>query len=193
MQPVQVGASPVCGHCAAIFPSDWPRDRVIESKTLNPVDAARHVLVFTRILYGVRLDKLHDECIVDCINWLRSLRTTSRQLRVIGVPHNLFDLWMEQLNTSKERLQEELRQRPEIAPPPSSEVRRAIRTAMDAVGWEDFGVSVDPDGRRIRILYTPDQEEQRVRRRGIFAAKLREILGADIFELMEIRFRQLED
>ena len=193
MQATLLAASPVCSHCAAIFPSDWPRDRVIESRTLNPVDAARHVLVFTRILYGVKLEKLHDECIVDSVNWLRQLRTTARQLRVVGVPHNLFELWMEQLHSSKEHLQEELRQRPEVRPPAPAEVRRAVRTAMDAIGWEDFGVSVDPDGRRIRILYAADQEEDRVRRRGAFAAKLRELLGAELFDRLEIRFRQLDD
>jgi hypothetical protein len=193
MAPSIVGAAPVCGHCAAIFPSEWPRDRVLEAGSLNPVDCARHVLVFTRILYGVRLDKLHDECIVDSINWLRALRAASRTLRVLGVPRALFDLWTEQLHTARERLQMELRERPEIRVPGSADMRRALRTAMDAVGWEDFGISIDPDRRRIRILYTASQEETRVLRRGVFATKLRELLGNDIYDLLEIRFRQLED
>jgi len=193
MSHPSAAAVPVCGHCAAIFPTDWPRERVIEARTLGPVDAARHVLVFTRILYGVRLDKLHDECMVDCINWLRSLRTASRTLRVLGVPRNLFDVWTEQLHAAREALQAELRVRPDRPTPAPAELRRALRTAMDAVGWEDFGVTVDPDVRRVRILYTPDLEEKRVRRRGAFAARLRELLGADVFDLLEIRFRQLDD
>ena len=82
------------------FPAEWPRDRVLEAGSLNPVDAARHVLVFTRILYGIRLDRLHDECIVDSINWLRSLRTASRTLRVLGVPRALFDLWTDPLEAA---------------------------------------------------------------------------------------------
>ena len=157
------------------------------------MDAARHILVFTRILYGVQLDKLHDECIVDCINWLRRLRATSRQLRVLGVPRGMFDLWTEQLHSAREALQLELQARPDVSVPSTPEIRRALRTAMEAVGWEDFGVSIDPDRRRVRILYTADQEEARVRRRSAFAGKLRELLGADVFELLEIRFRQIDD
>lgn len=188
-----VGAAPVCGHCAAIFPPEWPRDRVLEIGSLNPVDAARHVLVFTRILYGVRLDMLHDECIVDSINWLRALRAASRTVRVLGVPRALFDLWTEQLHAAREKLQAELRDRPEIRVPGSGDMRRALRTAMDSVGWEDFGVSLDPDRRRIRILYTPEQEEKRVMKRSMFATRLRELLGNDVYDLLEIRFRQLDD
>ena len=184
---------PVCSNCAAIFPNDWPHDRVVATKTLTAMDAARQVLVFTRILHGVRLDKLHDECIVDSINWLRSLRGASRTLRVIGVPTKLLDVWMEMLHGAQEALQYELRERPHALVSAPTEIRRALRTAMVAVGWDDFGVSIDPDGRRIRILYAAEQEEARVRRRAAFAAKLREQLGEDAFELLDVRFRQLDD
>lgn len=184
---------PVCSNCAAIFPNDWPRDRVVASKTLSAVDAARQVLVFTRILHGIRLDKLHDECIVDSINWLRSLRAASRTLKVVGVPHKLLDVWMEMLHGAQEALQFELRERPHVMAPAPNDIRRALRTAMSSVGWDDFGVSIDPDGRRIRILYAAEQEEARLRRRAAFAAKLREQLGEDAFERLEVRFRQLDD
>lgn len=183
----------MCGHCAVIFPPEWPRDRVLESGILNAVDAARHVLVFTRILYGVPLDKLHDECIVDSINWLRAVRSASRTLRVVGVPRALFDLWTEQLHTARELLQSELRDRPEVRLPEAVDIRRALRTAMDAVGWEDFGISIDPDRHRVRILYTGNHEEQRVLRRAAFASKLRALLGNDVYDLLEIRFRQIDD
>jgi hypothetical protein len=185
--------APVCMHCAAIFPNEWPRDRVLDSGTLTPVNAARLVLVFTRIQYGTRLDELHDECLVDCINWLRGLRAASRSLRVISVERPLFDLYTSQLHAAREAIQRELRERPESDEPDPGELRRGVRSAMDHVGWETFGLSIDPADKRVRIIFTADQDADRVHRTNAFQRELREILGADLADELEIRFQLLDD
>lgn len=188
-----IANAPVCMHCAAIFPNEWPRDRVLDSGTLTPVNAARLVLVFTRILYGTRLDELHDECLVDCINWLRRLRAASRTLRVISVERPLFDLYTSQLHAAREAIQRELRERPESEEPDPGEIRRGVRSAMDAVGWETFGLSIDPGANRVRIIFTADQDADRVRKLSAFQRELRDILGAETSDQLEIRFQLLDD
>ena len=189
----RVSNSPVCLHCAALFPNEWPRDRVLESCTLTPVNAARLVLVFTRIRYGARLDELHDECLVDCVNWLRRLRVASRTLRVISVERPLFDLYSSQLDAARETVQRELRERAESVSIDPDDIRDAVRTAMDAVGWETLGLNVDHAGERALILFSADQDVDRVRKLNAFKRELRDVLGAQTADKLEIRFQLVDD
>lgn len=180
-------------HCAAIFPNEWPRDRVLDSGTLTPVNAARLLLVFTRIRYGTRLDEIHDECLVDCINWLRKLRVASRTLRLISVERPLFDLYTSQLHEAREAIQRELRERAESEATDPGDIRKGVRAAMDAAGWETFDVSIDPTGTKVRILFTADQDVDRVHRMNVFQRELKEVLGAKTAERLEIRFQLVDD
>lgn len=180
-------------NCAAIFPNEWPRDRVLDSGTLTPVNAARLLLVFTRIRYGTRLDEKHDECLVDCVNWLRKLREASRTLRVISVERELFDLYTSQLHAAREAVQRELRERADSAGTNPEDIRKGVRAAMDATGWETLDVSVDPTGNRVRILFTADQDADRVRRINLFERELREKLGVETASRLEIRFQLVDD
>lgn len=185
--------APVCMNCAAIFPNEWPRDRVLDSGTLTPVNAARLILVFTRIRYGTRLGEFHDECLVDCLNWLRKLRAASRTLRIISVERDLFDLYTSQLHAAREAIQRELRERADSTAADPEEIRRGVREAMDATGWETLDVAVDPTGTKVRILFTADQDADRVRRINVFERELREKLGAETADHLDIRFQLVDD
>lgn len=193
MSRPRISNAPVCMQCAAIFPNEWPRDRVLDSGTLTPVNAARLLVVFTRIRYGTRLDESHDECLVDCINWLRKLRAASRTLRVICVERDLFDLYTSQLHAAREAIQRELRERAESAATEPADIRQGVRAAMDAAGWETFDLSLDPTGSKVRILFTADQDADRVHRMNAFQRELRENLGSETAGRLEIRFQLVDD
>ena len=189
----RISNTAICLHCAGIFPNVWPQDRVLDSGTLTPVNAARLVLVFTRIRYGARLEELHDECLVNCLDWLRRLRTASRTLRVVSVERPLFELYSNQLHAARETIQRELRERAESSAPDPQDIEHALRNAMDAVGWESFGLTVDHSGQRALIVYPADQEMNRVRRLGVFQWVLRDTLGAETADKLELGFQTLDD
>jgi hypothetical protein len=101
-----------CAHCAVLFPDEWPRDAVLEAGELEPVDAARQLLVFTRILHAAQLPRRHRDCLAACGDWLRELRAAARQLRAVGVERELYDLWRRQMRAAHAAVRRELAERP---------------------------------------------------------------------------------
>lgn len=98
----------VCSYCAALFPDEWPRDDVLDARELGPVDAARQLVVFERILHAARLPDRHLGCLAESLDWLWRLRAAARQLRVVGVEPEKYVLWRRQLRAAHDAVAREL-------------------------------------------------------------------------------------
>jgi len=98
----------VCAYCATLFPDEWPSDAVLDAQELWPVDAARQLVVFERILHGARLPDRHLACLARSLDWLWRLRVASERLRVVGVERELYELWRRQLRAAHDAVAREL-------------------------------------------------------------------------------------
>ena len=164
-------------------------DPVSRQHSLVPVDAARHILAFTQILHGVDLSKCHKRCLKQSERWLGDIRRNIRSIRMTGIDRGLLEVWTRLLIEAHEKIQAELLERPHRAMVPGAEVRRVIRRAMDAVGWEDFGLETNARGDRAVITFPERHRKKRQDRRPEFEARLCRQLGAD-FDL-RVSFRRL--
>jgi hypothetical protein len=185
-------SSVICRECAVLVPDDWPNDSVLDSRSLTPVDAARHLLVFTWILHGTVLSKRHVQCLLASRDWLNRIRTSARKVRIVGVERELFDLWLRFRSEAQAAVEQELDERQRRPAVELRDVRRALRAAMNSVGWDDFGFDIEPGSLRIRIAYPESQARARKARQTEFMRALTDRLGGDVVRALAIGFRKMD-
>ena len=180
----------VCPHCTALFPDEWPSDFVLASRALAPVDAARHLLTFTRIVHGNELPKRHRGCLLESAEWLRRVKDASRRLRLEGLDAGMFDLWLRLLDEALLAVRRELSDRAERPMADWSDIAHGFRTAMNSVGWRDWHLETEPAASRVTIRHPGRDGRLMPEQRSEFERRLRNMIGGDVAEGIEIRYKR---
>jgi hypothetical protein len=173
-----------------LVPRDFPRDSVIVDASLSPFDAIRHLDALTEIVYG-KLSLRHASCLSIALDWVRRVRAVQKTIRVAGVDRGVYEGWVRLLKESHSRLDKELqrREKSDAMPRDRQMVKRAVRSAMNAVGWDDFGIDLDADAQKVYIFYPTGEKPLRESGLEGFRGRLAELLGESVAEGLEIRFR----
>lgn len=197
LPPESVGPSPEegdrparpCVRCSLLVPRDYPRDPVILDGVLSPFDAVRHLEALTEIVHG-KLSSKHGACLAIASAWLQRVRAVQKTVRVAGVDRGIYEGWVRLLREARQRLEGELQRREQTSEAADrAHVRRAVRQAMNAVGWEDFGLDVDAEGRNVQIFYPLSERPQRESSVDQFRNLLSESLGERAAGQLDIRYR----
>jgi len=186
--PEDVPARP-CVRCSLLVPRDFPRDPVVLDGVLSPFDAVRHLEALTEIVHG-KLATKHTACLLVAAGWLQRVKGVQKTVRVAGVDRGIYEGWVRLLREARERLEKEREKRDQAADSADrTHVKRAVRQAMNAVGWEDFGVDVDTEGKAVQIFYPVSERPQREAGAEQFRSLLQESLGERNADKLDIRYK----